>query len=75
MEQLSNNHVPVVLVCSSLEEEEALRGCGASQCLIKGRGFVNRDVLLHAMLRCITGEGISKYAIFLFFIFLFFIFL
>eukprot|EP01113_Clastostelium_recurvatum_P024275 TRINITY_DN2899_c0_g1_i3.p1 TRINITY_DN2899_c0_g1~~TRINITY_DN2899_c0_g1_i3.p1 ORF type:complete len:2412 (-),score=767.99 TRINITY_DN2899_c0_g1_i3:29-7264(-) len=58
-EQLSNNYVSIVLVCSSPEEEEALRGCGASSCLIKGRSFVNRDVLLQALLRCVSVEAIN----------------
>lgn len=55
-EQLSNLHVPIILVCTTAEEEEALRDKGANQCLIKGHGFVNPDLLMQAVLRCVSGE-------------------
>jgi hypothetical protein len=53
-EQLSNQHVPIVLVCTTPKQEEEFRGVGVSQILIKGRGFINRDILLQALLRSVS---------------------
>eukprot|EP00026_Physarum_polycephalum_P000596 Phypoly_transcript_00597.p1 GENE.Phypoly_transcript_00597~~Phypoly_transcript_00597.p1 ORF type:complete len:1275 (+),score=264.33 Phypoly_transcript_00597:342-3827(+) len=53
-EQLSNQHVPIVLVCTTAKQEEEFRGVGVSQILIKGRGFINRDILLQALLRSVN---------------------
>lgn len=59
-EQLSNQHVPIVLVCTTAKQEEEFRGVGVSQILIKGRGFINRDILLQALLRSVNGKNIQS---------------
>jgi CheY-like chemotaxis protein/HPt (histidine-containing phosphotransfer) domain-containing protein len=53
-EQLSNQHVPILIVCTTAREEEQLRDAGVSQILIKGRGFINRDLLMQALLRSVN---------------------
>lgn len=67
-EQLSNQHVPIVLVCTTGKQEEEFRDVGVSQILIKGRGFINRDILMQALLRSVSilmiSVGVSICAIF-----------